>query len=49
MKDSDSHGYSLVMEASQLVHSLPVGDVKSYSAKGVYEMGMIRSMMALEA
>lgn len=37
------------MEASQLVHSLPVGDVKSYNAREVYEMGMIRSMMALGA
>jgi len=49
MEDSDSPGYSLVMEAWQWVHSLQVGDAKSYNARGVYEMGMIRSMMVPRA
>jgi len=49
MENSGSPGYSLVMEAWQLVYSLQVVDVKSYNAKGVYERRMVHSMMALVA
>jgi len=49
MENLDSPGYSLVMEAWQLVHFLPVVDVKSCNAKGLYERGMVHSMMALVA